>query len=200
MHAWSRGGSLVDLEGEHGPASPLQLRGVPPHARGEHDQARVLRGRNIRLAGGTPAHADLAASITRVLGMRFWAVAECHRRISKYGSKRRIFRRSLTSPWFVVSANASYRSECGHQSHAARGGDEHLHRGLRPWREARSLSTASEPRRRCCSCPIDVHAWSNERRTAGSGERPAGENVALENPAEAGVDQIYSGIELDEGK
>ena len=204
MHAWSRGGSLVDLEGEHGPASPLQLRGVPPHARGEHDQARVLRGRNLRRGGWNAAHADLAASITRVLGNAL--LGRC--RVSSSDLKVRIEATDLsTFPDVTVVCGERQRARIDPNAvtnptllvEVTSTSTEDYDRGekLGHYRQLPSLAAVlfvSHRRPQISVVERTTDGW--QRR-----EYRAGENVVLENPAVSfGVDEIYSGIELDEGR
>jgi hypothetical protein len=89
-------------------------------------------GEIYAIAGGTPAHADLAASITRLLGNA--VLGRC--RVSSSDLKVRIeatdpFDLSGCHPGVWRAAGCVHRSQCRHEPDRSRRGDEQLHGGLR---------------------------------------------------------------------
>jgi Uma2 family endonuclease len=195
------------------------VRGMLPHVstsrRLHHSYEEYLRlqelsavkleyceGEIYAMAGGTPAHADLAASITRLLGNVL--LGRC--RVSSSDLRIRVEATDLsTFPDVTVVCEQRQLSTLDRHAVAnptllvevTSNSTEDYDRGekLGHYKQLPSLKAAIFVSHR------RPHVTIVERSSEGWQQREyrAGETVILENPGlEFGIDELYAGIELDE--
>jgi Uma2 family endonuclease len=160
-------------------------------------------GEIYALASGTPAHADLAASITRLLGNAL--VGQC--RVSSSDLKVRIEATDLTTfPDVTVTCGERQRAQIDPNAiinptllvEVTSNSTEDYDRGekLGHYKQLPSLMVVlfvSHRRAQVTAIVRSVDGWQER-------EFRSGENVVLENPKVSfSVDELYAGVELNAG-